>query len=183
MMLTTEENLRNAFAGESQARVRYLAFADIARKENYPNMARLFIAISDAEQVHATHHYKLLNHLSEGYTTIAKGTFGPGKTIKNIGLCIMGETYEITEMYPTFKAVAEFQGEKAAYTSFDWAYQTEKVHAELFKKAKKFIDTGKDVELGPIQICQVCGYTIEGDAPDECPVCKASKEKFTTFSS
>ncbi len=181
MMQITEDNLRNAFAGECQARVRYLFFASKAKQEGFPNVARLFTAVSDAEQVHATHHYRLLSHLNEGFITVAKGTFGPGNTGKNIGLCIMGETYEIIEMYPVFRAVAELQGEKAAFTSFDWAYQTEKIHAELFKRAKQAVDSGRDVELGPIQICEVCGYTLEGEAPDKCPLCKAGRDMFKTF--
>jgi rubrerythrin len=181
MNQTTEENMINAIAGECQARVKYQFFAEKAKQEGFTNVARLFTSVSDAEQVHATHHYRLLSHLNGGFTTIAKGTFGPGNTSKNLGLCIMGETYEITEMYPSFKAIAELQNEKAAFTSFDWAYQTEKVHRELFKKAKDAVDGGKDLDLGPVQICQVCGFTIEGDAPDRCPICKASKEKFKTF--
>lgn len=181
MMQTTEDNLRNAFAGESQARVKYLVFADKARNEGFPNVARLLMAISDAEQVHAAHHFQLLSQLKGGFTTIAKGTFGPGNTSKNLDLCLIGETYEITEMYPSFKTVAESQGEKSAFISFDWAYQTEKVHAELFKKAKDAVDIRKDVNLKAIQICQVCGYTLEGEAPDKCPVCQAAKDKFRAY--
>lgn len=181
MMQMTEENLRNAFAGECQARVRYLIFADAARREGFPNVARLFTAISEAEQVHANHHYRLLSGLNGGFTTVAKGAFGPGETGKNLSLCIMGETYEVDEIYPAFRAVAELQGERAAFTSFDWAYQTEKVHAELYGKAKRAVDAGRDVELGPVQICGVCGYTLEGEAPDRCPVCRASRDMFKTF--
>jgi len=177
----TEANLMNAFAGESQARVRYLIFADRAKQEGFPNVARLFTAVSDAEQVHATHHYRQLGHLKAGFTTVAKGAFGPGNTSKNLELSITGETYEITEMYPAFKAVAEFQGEKAALVSFEWAYQTEKVHAELFKRAKQAVDNGRDVELGAVQVCQVCGYTLEGDAPEKCPICMPARDKFKAF--
>jgi len=166
MKQTTEENIINAIAGECQARVKYQFFAEKAKQEGFSNVARLFIAVSNAEQIHAIHHYRLLSHLNGGFTTIAKGIFGPGNTSKNLGLCIMGESYEITEMYPSFKAIADLQNEKAAYTSFDWAYKSEKVHRELFKKAKDAVDAGKDVDFGPIQICQVCGFTQEGDPPD-----------------
>jgi rubrerythrin len=94
---------------------------------------------------------------------------------------VAGESFEVTEMYPAFMAVAELQGEKGAYRSFDWSYQTEKMHLTLFEKAKEAVDSGGDVQLGAVQVCQVCGYTVEGDAPDKCPVCNARQEKFTAF--
>ena len=84
-------------------------------------------------------------------------------------------------MYPAYKAVAQLQGERAAETSFTWALEAEKIHASLYRKAKQVVDQGKDVDLGPIQNCSVCGYTVEGDAPDKCPICKASKDRFKTF--
>ena len=91
------------------------------------------------------------------------------------------ENFEITEMYPTYIEVAKFQGEKGAQKSFEWAYGTEKKHKELYEKAKKAVDGKRDVELGPIQVCEVCGYTLEGKAPDKCPLCGAASEKFTAF--
>ena len=84
-------------------------------------------------------------------------------------------------MYPSYKQIAEMQGEKDALRSFDWSYQTEKKHLELFQKAQAAVSAGSDVQLGPVQVCSVCGYTLEGEAPDECPVCGAKKDKFTAY--
>lgn len=181
MKAMTEQNLINAFGGESQAHMRYLHFADQAEKENFPNVARLFRAISHAEYIHAGDHYRELVHLEGGSVANSMGAFGPGNTQKNLRLAIMGENYEITEMYPAFIEVAKFQGEKNAERSFRWAYGTEKMHKLLYEKAREYVDRNSDVSLGPIQVCKVCGYTVEGDAPDKCPLCGADKEAFIPF--
>jgi len=165
------------------AHMRYLHFADIANTEHFLNVARLFKAVAFAEFVHAGDHYKEIRHLDGGFVANSAGTFGPGKTAKNLNLAIMGETFEIDEMYPTYIAIAKMQEEKGATRSFEWSYNTEKKHKELFEKAKAAVDTKKDVALGPVQVCQVCGYTLEGSAPDKCPLCNAPKEKFTEFAS
>jgi rubrerythrin len=107
--------------------------------------------------------------------------FGLGTTSQNLQGAIDGETFEINEMYPTYLETAKFQGEKGAQRSFHFALSAEKQHAVLFQKAKKAVDSGKDVKLGPVQICTVCGWTEEGEAPDRCPICGAKKEKFRTF--
>ena len=109
------------------------------------------------------------------------GAFGPGDTVKNLKLAIAGETFEIEEMYPVYIEVAKFQGEKGAQRSFEWSYASEKLHKQLFERALERVNSGKDMELGPVQICEVCGYTLEGEAPDVCPVCGALKDKFTAF--
>ena len=109
------------------------------------------------------------------------GAFGPGDLAKNLGLAVAGETYEIDEMYPSFMEVAKLQGEKGAYRSFNCSYQTEMMHKALFEKAKEAADQGSDVALVAVQVCQVCGYTVEGEAPEKCPVCDAPREKFTAF--
>jgi rubrerythrin len=181
MKAMTEQHLINAFGGESQAHMRYLHFADQADKENYPNTARLFRAISHAEYVHAGDHFRELIHLEGGVVANSMAAFGPGDTKKNLRLAIMGENYEITEMYPTYIEVAKFQGEQGAERSFRWAYGTEKMHKALFEKAKEDVDQGIDVTLGPIQVCKICGFTREGDAPDKCPLCEAKKEDFIAF--
>lgn len=93
----------------------------------------------------------------------------------------MGETFEIEEMYPTYIEVAKFQEEKGAQKSFEWSYGTEKMHKKLFEKAQQAVEAGTDVDMGPVQVCGVCGYTLEGEAPDKCPLCSAPKEKFTAF--
>ena len=163
----TEENLKAAFAGESQAHMRYLIFADQAEKEGKPNLARLFRAIAYAEQVHATNHYRELG--------------GIGDSPANLQEAINGETYEVEEMYPAYNKVAELQGESGAVRSTHYALEAEKIHADMYNQAKAKADTGKDVEIGKVYICPVCGYTVEGDAPDKCPVCGAPREMFKEF--
>lgn len=181
MRMMTEQNLINAFGGESMAHMRYLHFADQAEREEFSNVTRLFRAIAYAEYVHAGDHYRELRHLDGGYVANSMAPFGPGDTKKNLGLAIAGETFEIEEMYPTYIEVAKFQGEKGAQRSFEWSYASEKLHKLLFEKAFDSVNLGKDVELGPIQVCGVCGYTLEGEAPDRCPICNALKSKFTAF--
>jgi len=181
MRKMTEQNLINAFGGESQAHMRYLHFADQAEKEEFSNVTRLFRAIAYAEYIHAGDHYRELRHLDGGYVANSMAAFGPGDTKKNLGLAIAGETYEIEEMYPAFIEIAKFQGEKGAQRSFEWSYASEKLHKLLFEKALDSVNLGKDVELGSVQVCEVCGYTLEGEAPDRCPICNALKNKFTAF--
>jgi rubrerythrin len=109
------------------------------------------------------------------------GAFGPGTTAKNLGLAIAGETFEVEEMYPTYIETAKFQGEKTAQRSFEWSYATEKMHKAPFEKAREAVSAGRDVKLGTVQVCELCGYTLEGDAPDVCPVCNAKKERFNAY--
>jgi len=176
----TETNLRSAFAGESQAHIRYKIFAERAEKSGWPNVARLFNAISHAERIHAGSHFR--NILTKGGAqTVSAAVFGSRSTSEDLQAGIDGETFEINEMYPVYKAVAQFQGEKAAETTFTWALEAEKIHASLYKKAKEAVDRSQDVALGHIQICSTCGYTVEGDAPDKCPICGATRDKFKTF--
>ncbi len=178
----TEQHMINAFGGESMANMRYRHFALQAEKEGYSNVARLFTAVAEAEFIHAGDHYRVLKHLNDGFVANSMAAFGPGDSVKNLGLAIAGETFEIEEMYPSYIEVAKMQDEKDSVRSFQWSYATEKMHKALFEKAKAAVDKGNDAELGPIQVCSVCGYTVEGEAPDNCPVCKAKKEKFQEFS-
>ncbi len=163
----TKENLKAAFAGESQAHMKYLAFCDKAEKEGFSNIARMFRAIAYAEQVHATNHFRTLE--------------GIGSTIDNLKAAINGENFEVDEMYPAYLAVSELQEEKPATTSMNFALETEKVHARMYGNALESVLNGKDINIGVISICPVCGYTFEGDTPDRCPVCRAPKEKFQIF--
>lgn len=167
MKRITEGNLNSAFAGESMAHMRYLVFGDVAEKEGRPNIARLFRAIAFAEQVHATNHYRELGNIAG--------------SPQNLQMAIDGETFEVEEMYPIYRAVAELQGEKGAQRSTDWALQAEKVHAAMYQKAKDITQRGQDMALGTLRICPVCGYTVEGQAPDRCPVCQAAGSKFKAF--
>lgn len=181
MKQMTQQNLINAFGGESQAHMRYLHFANTADKERRPNVARLFRAIAHAEYIHAGDHYKELRHLDGGFVANSMAAFGPGDTQKNLDLAIAGETFEIQEMYPAYIEVAKSQGEKGAQRSFEWSYGTEKEHKKLFEKAREAVGAGKDVPLGGVQVCELCGYTVEGEAPDKCPLCGAKKERFVAF--
>lgn len=167
MRKMTESNLQAAFSGESQAHMRYLIFADKAETDGHANVARLFKAIAFAEQVHATNHFKTLD--------------GIDTTAGNLQTAINGETYEVEEMYPAFRAVAELQGEKGAVRSTSWALEAEKVHAELYTQAKTAVEGGADVQIDEIYICEVCGWTGTGEKPDRCPICGAKRERIQTF--
>jgi len=167
MRKMTEENLKAAFAGESQAHIRYLTFAEVAEREGKPNIARLFRAIAYAEQVHAT------NHLRE--------LAGVKSAPENLAEAIAGETFEVEEMYPAYLAVAELQGEAGARRAIHYALEAEKIHARMYEKAKEAAEKGQDIELKTVYICPVCGYTVEGEAPEYCPVCGAPREKFKSF--
>ena len=167
MKKMTEDNLKGALAGESQAHVKYAAFAEKAEQEKFPNVARLFRASSFSEQVHATNHLKTLGAV--------------GKSLDNLAAAIGGETFEVEEMYVADMAVAEKQGEKQAHMMFFRAMEAEKVHAGLYKKAKATVEKNKDTDAAPVHVCSVCGFTIEGKAPDVCPICGTPKAKFVTF--
>ena len=167
MQATTQENLKAAFAGESQAHMKYLNFADKAEKEGFHNVARLFQATSYAEQVHASNHLKALE--------------GIQGTVENLGTAIGGETFEVEQMYPDYMAVAEKQGEKKALRSMNWAMEAEKAHAELYGDARQTVESGKDMDAVDIWVCMACGFTMEGEPPDKCPVCGTPKDKFRKF--
>jgi len=167
MRKMTKEFLETAFAGESMAHMRYLIFSEKAEMEGKSNLARLFAAIAYAEQVHATNHYRELRMIKE--------------SPDNLQTCINGETHEVEEMYPAFIAVAEVQEEKSAVRSNNWALEAEKVHAGMYEMARQAVLAGQDAEVGDVHICEVCGWTVEGDAPDRCPLCGAKREKFRKF--
>ena len=181
MKKMTEQNMINAFGGESMAHMRYRHFADRAENDGYTNVARLFRAVAHAEYIHAGDHYRELKHLEEGVVANSMGAFGPGNTLKNLGLAVDGENFEVTEMYPSYIEVAKLQEEKGAERSFIWSYQTEKQHLRLYKKAKEAVEKEEDVKMGAIQVCEVCGYTLEGEAPEKCPVCSTEKKRFTAY--
>ena len=167
MRKMTEQNVKDALAGESQAHIKYLAFSEKAAAENLPNIARAFKAGSFSEQVHATNHLKTLA--------------GIGTTAENLASAVGGENFEVEEMYPAYINVAELQGEKTAGFFLNAAMAAEKVHASIYKKAKEAADKGGDMDAKPIHVCTVCGFTMEGVAPENCPICGAPKEKFVTL--
>lgn len=162
--MSTKDNLKAAFAGESQANRRYLAFAKKADQEGLKQVAKLFRAAADAEIVHASNHLNVLKAVKT--------------TAENLQEAINGETHEFNEMYPKMIEEAEQEGNQQAKISFHGANAVEKVHANLYKKALESVKAGNDLEEKEIHVCQVCGYTVEGEAPDECPICKSKKDKF-----
>ncbi len=167
MKAMTKANLDAAFAGESQAHVKYLAFAEMAEREKLPNVARLFRAAAFAEQMHATNHLRALG--------------GIGKTLTNLEAALAGETFEISEMYPAYIEVAKTQEEKRALGSMEDALAAEKVHADLYARAKEAVAAGKDAELGVVWVCDVCGFTGEGEPPEKCPICGAAHARLRRF--
>jgi rubrerythrin len=177
----TAANLRSAFGGESQAHMRYLIWGEKAEKDGFPNVGRLFAAVAWAEQVHATNHFKTMKAVAGGFLVASGAEFGLGTTSENLEGAIRGENFEVDEMYPAYIATAQFQEEKQAVRSCQWAWEAEKTHAALYSRAKSSVDAGADPELGPIQVCAVCGYTVEGDIPDKCPVCNVGQDQFRTF--
>ncbi|MDA8100517.1 MAG: rubrerythrin family protein [Nitrospiraceae bacterium] len=160
-MPTTEQNLKDAFAGESQANRKYLAFAKKAELEGYRQVARLFRAAAEAETIHAH------NHLRE--------LAGIRSTRENLLEAIGGESYEFQKMYPAMIEDAKKDGKAGALRSFNLANEVEKVHAALYQKALDSLGAHVETDM---YVCSVCGYTVEGSAPDDCPVCKAKKAAF-----
>ena len=160
----TQENLQAAFAGESQANRRYLFSADEADKAGHKQVARLFRAAAEAETVHARNHIRVLG--------------GIKSTKENLEAAIEGENYEFTEMYPDFIKQAESESNQSAERSFDLANKVEKIHHGLFQKALNSLESGESPGDKPYYVCQVCGYTLEGDPPENCPVCGAPRSRF-----
>ena len=167
MKKMTEKSLNEAFAGESMAHMKYMIFSEIAEKEGYPNIARLFKAIAYAEQVHARNHAENLNLI--------------GETVENLKEAMKGENFEVEEMYPAYDAIAKLQGERGAEKAIHYALEAEKIHSKLYGDARKRAEERKDVEIDEIYICPVCGYTHVGTPPERCPVCGLASEKFRKF--
>lgn len=161
-MAKTEQFLKEAFAGESQANRKYLAFAAKADQEGFPQVARLFRAAAEAETVHAHSHLRALN--------------GIRTTKENLQTAISGETHEFKSMYPEMIEAAKAEGQKVAERSFHFANSVEKVHAQLYQKL--FDSLGTSQENYPYYICPVCGYTAEKEPPGTCPVCGAKGDMF-----
>ena len=167
MRKMTESNLLAAFAGESQAHMKYNIFADRAERERRPNLARLFRAIAFAERVHATNHLRELG--------LIKGS------AENLQVAADGESFEINEMYPAYHNVAELQEERGAIRSTTYALEAEKDHLALYQEAQKAVAQNQDVSAGELWVCDVCGHTVVGDAPDVCPICKAKRDAYKKF--
>lgn len=162
IMSKTEGYLKEAFAGESQANRKYLAFAEKADKEGFAQAAKLFRAAAEAETVHAHNHLRAMK--------------GIGPTKENLDAAVKGETFEFKKMYPEMIEAAKAEKQKEAESSFSFANEVEKIHAKLYQGVLD--NLGKSKETFPYYVCSVCGNTVEKEAPDECPICGAKKKAF-----
>lgn len=181
MNAMTQDNLRSAFGGESQAHMRYTIWAKTAKKEGFPNVERLFNCTADAETVHANLHFKALRDVHGDFPVLSGGGFGIGNTSENLQKGIDGETYEFTQMYPAFMEVAKMQKEDEAVAAMKYAVAAEKVHAKRYEEAKKAVDAGKDLDVENILLCPVCGY-ITFDADEKiCPICDTKSQAFIAY--
>jgi rubrerythrin len=160
----THENLMAAFAGESQANRKYLAYAKKAEAEGFPQIAKLFRSAAEAETIHAHAHFNVIG--------------GVKSTIDNLKAAIEGEGYEFNTMYPEFLEVALKEGNKQAEISIKNAMAVEHIHETLYKEALAVLQSGKDLAAKDIWVCSVCGNTVAGEAPEKCPICNVMKDKF-----
>lgn len=165
--MSTTDNLKDAFAGESQANRKYLAYGEQAAKDGFPVVAKLFRAVAAAETLHAHAHLKAMD--------------GVKSTADNLADAMAGEEYEFTSMYPPMLETAKAEGHKKAERSMFHALEVEKVHYELFKAAIAAVKSGADLKDAEVRICPVCGHTVIGDAPDECPVCKTKGDRYQSI--
>ena len=162
-MSNTESNLKEAFAGESQANRKYVAFARKAEQEGFTNVARLFRTAAEAETIHALGHLGAMD--------------GVGSTMDNLRAAVAGETYEYTQMYPPMLERATADNHRAK-RMFGYALKAEAVHAKLYQMALEAVAQGKDLSEVNIYLCPVCGNIEFGKPPDSCPICGAKGEKF-----
>jgi rubrerythrin len=162
-MPTTNDNLKTAFAGESQANQKYLAFAKEAEKEGFSNVAKLFRTTAMAERIHAEGHLAALG--------------GVGSTVENLEAAIGGETYEHTEMYPPMLEQAQAEGHPAK-RMFAFAVEAEKVHAALYQRAIEAVRNGQDISAAEVWLCPICGHVELGNPPEKCPICGAKSSVY-----
>ena len=160
----TSENLEFAFAGESQASRKYLFFAEKAEGEGNKQVARLFRAASEAETVHARNHLRVMQRIRS--------------TRENLQTAIIGENHEFTEMYPAFIKQAQAEGAEEAKGSFDMANKVEQIHHVLYEAALNMLRAEQVMDEKPFYVCQYCGNTVEGEAPERCPICGAPRRMF-----
>ncbi|MBM9512831.1 rubrerythrin family protein [Desulfogranum marinum] len=163
-MATTNDNLKEAFAGESQANQKYRAFAKKAEKDGFVNIAKLFRTTAEAERIHAEGHLKALD--------------GIATTAENLQAAIDGETFEFSNMYPPMVDQAVAEGHRAK-TMFKFAVDAEEVHAQIYSKALEAVKNGVDMDVTDFYLCPICGYIELGAAPEKCPVCGAKQQVFT----
>jgi rubrerythrin len=163
-MKKSNVNLVTAFAGESQANRKYLAFSKKAEEEGFTQVAKLFKAAAEAETVHALNHLRTLGDVKS--------------TLDNLKTAMAGETFEFEKMYPEYIEEAKKEGNKSATWTFDVANKVEQVHGKLYAKAIDALKNKKELEKVDYYVCSVCGNTVEGSPPDKCPVCASPKSAF-----
>ncbi|MEO5365450.1 MAG: rubrerythrin family protein [Magnetococcus sp. WYHC-3] len=164
MTMKTKDNLKAAFAGESQANRKYLAFAKKAEQDGFPVIASLFRAVAEAETIHAHTHLRNMG--------------GVADTLGNLKEAMAGEDYEVNEMYPGMVATAEAEGDKRAALGMRHAMEVEKIHSQLYRQAIAALEKGQDLDHEVLHVCGVCGHTLFGDAPESCPVCGAKRAAY-----
>ncbi|MGA1824560.1 MAG: rubrerythrin family protein [bacterium] len=162
--MATIDNLKEAFAGESQANRKYLAFSKKAEQDGYPQVAKLFRAAAEAETVHAHAHLRVMGGIKD--------------TAANLQSAIEGEGFEFEQMYPQYLEEAEKEGNQPAAISIKNALAVEKIHHGLYTEALQAVKAGKDLSETKIFVCSICGNTVKGEPPDKCPVCTAPKKMF-----
>ncbi len=165
--MKTEKNLMDAFAGESQANRKYLAYAIKAEKEGFKNIGRVFRAVAEGETLHALKHLEVAGKV--------------GSTRENLKDASEGEHYEFTSMYPGFIETAKEEGNKKAVRSFEYANEAEKVHGKNYEDLLKIIEEGNDMEDKEINLCPVCGWVGIGEAPERCPICNTLAKMFQQY--
>jgi len=165
--MKTKENLMAAFAGESQANRKYLAFARKAEKDGYKNIGRIFQAIAEAETIHALKHFEIAGKI--------------GDTLENLQAAAEGEHYEFSEMYPEFIKAANEEGQEKAVQTFEYANAAEKVHGGIFNELKTTVAKGSDADDKEVYLCPVCGWVGFDPVPDKCPICNTAKKAFKIF--
>jgi rubrerythrin len=163
--MSTDHDLMAAFAGESQANRKYLAFAKRADADGLKQIARLFRAVAAAETVHALAHFRVAGRVKD--------------TVENLKAAMEGEQHEFTSMYPGFIAAAIAEGNQGAQTSFERANAVEEIHHGLYDAAIKAAQSGADLPAADVYVCEICGHTAIGGAQDNCPVCGARREKYS----
>lgn len=164
-MTETLDNVKDAFAGESQANQKYRAFSKKAEKEGFHNIAKLFKTAAEAERIHAEGHLGAMDGISS--------------TVDNLISAIAGETYEYKEMYPPMLQAAEAENHKAK-RMFKYALLAEEVHAKLYQLALECASQGKDLDMSEIYLCPVCGNIEMGKPEDKCKICGTPADKFFT---
>ena len=162
--MPTSDNLQAAFAGESQANRKYIAFAKKAETDGFPQVARLFRAAAAAETVHALAHFRVMS--------------GVKSTAENLQAAVEGEGYEFKQMYPQFVAEAQKEGKAPAVNSFRLAQAVEEIHYGLYSQALEAVKGGRDIPAADMYVCEVCGDTVTGAPPEKCPICNSPRKMF-----